>query len=259
MSDQPSSLGDILAYLGEMGYGELYLRAPAAGSGAVGLETAAPAGGAVIGAWRAGEAEGARGAEGGGGAEGAAVAARAAELASLAEVVAGCRRCRLCEGRHKTVFGAGDPAAELMFIGEGPGAEEDRQGLPFVGRAGELLTRIIEAIALRRDQVYIANIVKCRPPGNRDPQPDEVAACRRYLEQQIALVRPRVLVALGRIAAQTLLGNDTPIGRMRGQWFEVHGVPTMVTYHPAALLRNPALKRPTWEDMQQVRDRLKEA
>ena len=143
-----------------------------------------------------------------------------------------------------------------MFIGEGPGAEEDRQGLPFVGRAGELLTRIIEAIGMTRDEVYIANIVKCRPPGNRDPQPDEVAACRSYLERQIALVRPRLLVALGRIAAQTLLGNDLPIGRMRGQWFEVLGVPLMVTYHPAALLRNPALKRPTWEDMQLVRDRL---
>jgi uracil-DNA glycosylase len=146
-----------------------------------------------------------------------------------------------------------------MFIGEGPGAEEDRQGLPFVGRAGELLTRIIEAIGMTRDQVYIANIVKCRPPGNRDPQPDEVAACRSYLERQVALVRPRLLVALGRIAAQTLLGNDLPIGRMRGQWFEVLGVPLMVTYHPAALLRNPALKRPTWEDMQQVRDRLQAA
>ncbi|HEX7199493.1 MAG TPA: uracil-DNA glycosylase, partial [Dongiaceae bacterium] len=183
-------------------------------------------------------------------------AARAAALGAMAEVVAACRRCRLCEGRQKTVFGSGDPNADLMFIGEGPGAEEDRQGLPFVGRAGELLTRIIEAIDLRRDQVYIANIVKCRPPGNRDPQPDEVAACRAYLERQIELVQPKVIVALGRIAAQTLLGNDSPIGRMRGQWFRVLGVATMVTYHPAALLRNPALKRATWEDMQQVRDRL---
>jgi DNA polymerase len=146
-----------------------------------------------------------------------------------------------------------------MFIGEGPGAEEDRQGLPFVGRAGELLTKIIQAIGRTRDEVYIANIVKCRPPGNRDPQPDEVAACRPYLEEQIALVAPRVIVALGRIAAQTLLGTDAPIGRLRGRWFTVLGVPTMVTYHPAALLRNPALKRPTWEDMQQVRDRLQGA
>ena len=175
----------------------------------------------------------------------------------LAEEVSGCRRCRLCEGRNRTVFGAGDPGARLMFVGEGPGAEEDRTGLPFVGRAGELLTKIIQAIELEREQVYIANIVKCRPPGNREPQPDEVAACRGYLEAQIDAIRPRVLVALGRVAAQTLLGNDTPIGRMRGQWFAVRGVPVMVTYHPAALLRNPSLKRPTWEDMQQVRDRLR--
>jgi uracil-DNA glycosylase family 4 len=184
-------------------------------------------------------------------------AERAAELAALAAAAAGCTRCRLSEGRTKVVFGTGNPAAELMFVGEGPGAEEDRQGLPFVGAAGELLNRIIQAIAKTRDEVYIANVVKCRPPGNRDPQPDEVAACRGYLDRQIALVRPRVLVALGRVAAQTLLGNSSPIGRLRGQWFKVQGIPTMVTYHPAALLRNPALKRPTWEDMQQVRDFLR--
>jgi uracil-DNA glycosylase family 4 len=183
-----------------------------------------------------------------------AAAQRVAELAALAGVAAGCTRCRLAEGRNKVVFGAGNPVAELMFVGEGPGAEEDRQGLPFVGAAGELLAKIIQAIDCTREQVYIANVVKCRPPGNRDPQPDEVATCRGYLDQQIALVRPRILVALGRVAAQTLLGNDAPIGRMRGQWFQVQGIPTMVTYHPAALLRNPALKRPTWEDMQQVRD-----
>ncbi len=174
----------------------------------------------------------------------------------LAREVAECRRCRLCEQRRQAVFGDGDPRARLMFVGEGPGAEEDRQGLPFVGPAGELLNRIIGAIGLRREQVYIANIVKCRPPGNRDPQSDEVAACRSYLEAQIDAIRPVVLVALGRIAAQALLGNDLPIGRMRGLWYEVRGVPTRVTYHPAALLRNADLKRPTWEDMQQVRDRL---
>jgi DNA polymerase len=184
-------------------------------------------------------------------------AARAAELAALCSAADGCTRCRLAEGRTRVVFGAGNPAADLMFIGEGPGAEEDRQGLPFVGAAGELLTRIIQAIEMSRDEVYIANVVKCRPPGNRDPQPDEVAACRGYLERQIALVRPKVIVALGRIAAQTLLGNDMPIGRMRGRWFRVQDVPTMVTYHPAALLRNSALKRPTWEDMQLVRDFLR--
>jgi uracil-DNA glycosylase len=284
-NDDPEALAELLGYLGEIGYGELYLRrAPAAaagGAGAAGLgvvtapggegagdaaaeaveavdalvAAARQAGGGAAAVERSGSQE--AGAEHGVGAED--VAARAAALGAMAEVVAACRRCRLCEGRQKTVFGSGDPNADLMFIGEGPGAEEDRQGLPFVGRAGELLTRIIEAIGMTRDQVYIANIVKCRPPGNRDPQPDEVAACRPYLERQIALVRPRLLVALGRIAAQTLLGNDLPIGRMRGQWFEVLGVPLMVTYHPAALLRNPALKRPTWEDMQQVRDRLQAA
>ena len=235
------ALADLLAYLGEMGYGDLYLRpdprpARAAAAPPRAVSTAA----AMPPAALDGEAS-----------------ARAGELAALATVAAGCTRCRLAEGRNKVVFGSGDPNAGLMFIGEGPGAEEDRQGLPFVGAAGELLTRMIQAMEMTRGEVYIANIVKCRPPGNRDPQPDEVAACRGYLEKQIALVRPRTIVALGRVAAQTLLGNDSPIGRMRGQWFQVQGIPTMVTYHPAALLRNQALKRPTWEDLQQVRDRLR--
>jgi uracil-DNA glycosylase len=271
-NDDPEALAELLGYLGEIGYGELYLRrAPAAGR--VGVVAAAGSGRSGGEAAEAVDAlaAAARQADGGTAAAhpgerrpGSPAAGegddpeRAAALGALAEAVAACRRCRLCEGRQKTVFGSGNPDADLMFIGEGPGAEEDRQGLPFVGRAGELLTRIIEAIGMTREQVYIANIVKCRPPGNRDPQPDEVAACRSYLERQIGLVRPRLLVALGRIAAQTLLGNDLPIGRMRGQWFEVLGVPLMVTYHPAALLRNPALKRPTWEDMQQVRDRLQD-
>ncbi len=232
MSSPQPSLADLLAYLGEMGYGDLYLKPSEPSAGAQPAppksEPASPE-----------------------------AAERAAELTALAAVAAGCTRCRLCEGRTKVVFGMGHPDADLMFIGEGPGAEEDRQGLPFVGAAGELLTRIIQAIEMTRDEVYIANVVKCRPPGNRDPQPDEVAACRGYLERQIALVRPRVIVALGRVAAQTLLGNDSPIGRMRGQWFRVQSIPTMVTYHPAALLRNSALKRPTWEDIQQVRDFLR--
>lgn len=186
-------------------------------------------------------------------------AAPSRPLAELSEVAQGCRLCRLCETRNRVVFGAGDPAARLMFVGEGPGAEEDRQGLPFVGRAGELLTKMIRAIDYEREQVYIANVVKCRPPGNREPEPDEVAACRPYLEAQIDAVRPAVLVCLGRVAAQCLLGTDSPLGKMRGQWFEVRGVPTRVTYHPAALLRNPGFKRPTWEDLQVVRDRLTEA
>jgi len=154
------------------------------------------------------------------------------------------------------VFGVGDPHTDLLFVGEGPGEQEDLTGEPFVGRAGRLLTSLIEGIGLTRSAVYIANVVKCRPPGNRDPQPDEASACRPYLDRQIDLVRPRVIVALGRVAAQALLGNDLPLGRMRGRWFTVRGVPTMVTYHPAALLRNRAWKRPTWEDMQAVRDRL---
>ncbi len=240
---QPA-LADLLAYLGEMGYGDLYVDAPRAAARpqapAPPQEPVAAVAAATAVAPLSGEA-----------------VARASELATLAGAAAGCTRCRLSEGRTHVVFGTGNPAAELMFVGEGPGAEEDRQGLPFVGAAGELLNRIIQAIEKTRDEVYIANVVKCRPPGNRDPQPDEVTACRGYLDRQIALVRPRVLVALGRVAAQTLLGNDSPIGRMRGQWFRVQGIPTMVTYHPAALLRNPALKRPTWEDMQQVRDFLR--
>ncbi|HWN41568.1 MAG TPA: uracil-DNA glycosylase [Thermoanaerobaculia bacterium] len=181
-----------------------------------------------------------------------------AELASLRVAAEACTRCRLAQGRQKVVFGSGNPEAELMLIGEAPGAEEDKQGLPFVGPAGELLTKIIQAMDMRREDVYIANILKCRPPGNRDPQPDEIAACRGFLERQIELIQPKVIVALGRIAAQALLGNEGPLGQMRGQWYRVRGIPAMVTYHPAALLRNQGLKRPTWEDMQQVRDRLRE-
>jgi len=182
----------------------------------------------------------------------------AQSLRALGQEASGCTACGLSEGRQTVVFGSGSPEADLMFIGEGPGAEEDRQGLPFVGPAGNLLTQIIEAIDLKREEVYIANVVKCRPPRNRDPQPDEVAACRHFLDGQIERVRPRVIVALGRVAAQTLLGLDSALGRMRGSWHSVHGVPTRVTYHPAALLRNASYKRPTWEDMQIVRDRLAE-
>lgn len=177
-------------------------------------------------------------------------------LADLAGVAAKCEQCPLSEGRKTVVFGAGNVTAQLMFVGEGPGAAEDRQGLPFVGPAGQLLNRIIAAIEMKREDVYITNIVKCRPPGNRDPRPEEIASCRSYLEQQIQLVRPRLLVALGRVAAQTLLASSSSLGAMRGRWHEAFGIPTRVTYHPAALLRNPAYKRPTWEDMQLVRDRL---
>lgn len=230
---RPPWLAEALAYLADLGFEEVYRRAQG------GLLHEAEGPGAPSGDVERRETEPVE-----------------ALFERLAREVAECRRCRLCEQRRQAVFGDGDPRGRLLFVGEGPGAEEDRQGLPFVGPAGELLDRIIGAIGLRRQQVYIANIVKCRPPGNRDPQADEVAACRGYLEAQIDAIRPVVLVALGRIAAQALLGNDLPIGKMRGRWYEVRGVPTMVTYHPAALLRNADLKRPTWEDMQQVRDRL---
>jgi DNA polymerase len=245
----PSEIRDVLVYLEGIGYGELYLpEGGGAGPAAAGAPAPAPTpepGRTAPPAPRAAAAEAPPSAE-----------ERAAALAAVAREAEACERCKLCRGRTTVVFGTGDPDADLMFIGEGPGAEEDRQGLPFVGPAGQLLDKIIQAIGLERPQVYIANIVKCRPPGNRDPQPDEAAACRPFLERQIELVRPKVIVALGRVAAQALLGNDLPLGRMRGRWFTVQGVPTMVTYHPAALLRNRHWKRPTWEDMQAVRDRL---
>jgi DNA polymerase len=183
---------------------------------------------------------------------------RAESLAALAAEAAGCTLCRLSQGRKSVVFGTGNANADLMFVGEGPGAEEDRQGLPFVGPAGELLDKIIAAIGMRREDVYIANVVKCRPPKNRDPESDEAQACRHYLDGQIEAVRPKVIVALGRVAAHNLLSASGPLGRLRGQWFSVQGIPTRVTYHPAALLRSASYKRPTWEDMQIVRDRVLE-
>jgi DNA polymerase len=145
-----------------------------------------------------------------------------------------------------------------MLIGEGPGEQEDRQGLPFSGPAGELLSKILKAIGLEREQVYIANVVKCRPPRNRDPEAAEAAACRSFLDRQIELVQPKIIMLLGRVAAQSLLATSSSLSRLRGRWHEVSGVPTWVTYHPAALLRYTQYKRPTWEDMQVVRDRLRE-
>ncbi|MEM1025306.1 MAG: uracil-DNA glycosylase [Myxococcota bacterium] len=178
---------------------------------------------------------------------------RAPTLEAVRSIIGDCRRCRLSEGRRQIVFGVGDPAAELMFIGEGPGADEDRQGEPFVGKAGQLLTRIIEkGMGMSRSEVYIANIVKCRPPNNRDPEPDEVESCEPFLQAQIQVVQPKVLVALGKYAAQTLLGVQTPISRLRGRWAKYQGIPLMPTFHPAYLLRNPAEKRPVWEDIQEV-------
>ena len=182
-----------------------------------------------------------------------------APLAAIRLDLGDCTRCRLHQGRRTIVFGSGNPRAALMFVGEGPGYEEDVQGLPFVGPAGELLTRIIQAIGLSRDQVYIANIVKCRPPNNREPEPDEIATCRPFLEQQVRAIGPRVLCALGRVAAQALLGTSRRISELRGQIFSWQGVKLVPTFHPAYLLRNPGEKRKTWEDMKLVRSLLDES
>jgi uracil-DNA glycosylase len=175
------------------------------------------------------------------------------QLQALHESIRDCRNCGLSAGRHVVVFGDGDPDAGVMFVGEAPGAEEDRKGLPFVGKAGELLTRMIESIGLTRETVYIANVIKCRPPGNRDPDPEEVAACQPYLLRQIRTIRPTVICTLGRFAAQTLLQTDTPMGKLRGHLYEYEGIKLVPTYHPAALLRNEQWKRPTWEDLKRLR------
>jgi len=173
-------------------------------------------------------------------------------LQEIRKELGDCQRCKLAKGRTKIVFGVGNPKAELVFVGEGPGAEEDAQGLPFVGAAGQLLTKMIEAMGLRREQVYICNVVKCRPPGNRDPEPDEIEACEPFLKAQLASIRPKAIVALGRFAVQTLLRDKTPITRQRGRWREFDGIQLMPTFHPAYLLRNPSEKRHAWSDLQQV-------
>jgi DNA polymerase len=170
---------------------------------------------------------------------------------SLRQAVATCVRCPLHAGRTQTVFGVGNPTADWMVIGEAPGAEEDRRGEPFVGRAGKLLDEMLRAVGLDRDSVFIANILKCRPPNNRDPAAAEAAACRSYLERQIELVRPRLILAVGRIAAQQLLHSEEPVGRLRGRVHTLDGtgVPVVVTYHPAYLLRTPSQKREAWKDL----------
>jgi DNA polymerase len=176
-----------------------------------------------------------------------------ASIDAVAAHVAGCQGCALHVGAKRPVPGEGNPNAEVLCIGEAPGANEDEQGRPFVGEAGQLLTKILGAIQLTREEVFICNVLKHRPPGNRDPLPDEVAACQPYLLRQIELVRPKVIIAWGRFAAQTLLQTTTGIGQLRGQLHRYHGVPLIVTYHPAALLRNEAWKRPTWEDVKLAR------
>jgi uracil-DNA glycosylase len=168
-----------------------------------------------------------------------------------------CRRCKLSSGRKNIVFGSGNPNAELMFVGEAPGADEDEQGLPFVGRAGQLLTKIIEAIDMRREDVFICNILKCRPPANRNPETDEIASCEPFLFRQIASVKPKVICALGTFGAQTLLRTTEPISRLRGRLLDYKGIKLMATFHPAYLLRNPNEKRKVWEDVQIVRDYLR--
>lgn len=179
-------------------------------------------------------------------------------LPDLREWIGDCQRCKLSQGRKTVVFGQGNPTARLMFVGEAPGAEEDEQGLAFVGKAGQLLTRIIEAMGMRREDVYIANVIKCRPPQNRNPETDEILSCQPFLERQIEIIRPKVLVALGKFAGQWLLRTAEPISRLRGRLGEYQGIRVMPTYHPAYLLRNPGAKKDVWEDMKTVRDLLAE-
>ena len=174
-------------------------------------------------------------------------------LEAIRDDIGDCRRCKLSGGRKTIVFGQGHPRARLMFVGEAPGADEDEQGLAFVGKAGQLLTKIIEAIGLRRDDVFIANVIKCRPPQNRNPEPDEITSCQPFLEAQIRTIRPRVLVGLGKFGAQWLLKTAEPISRIRGRLGDYDGIVVMPTWHPAYLLRNPAAKRDVWEDMKAVR------
>jgi uracil-DNA glycosylase family 4 len=177
-------------------------------------------------------------------------------LERIREDIGDCKRCRLCEARNKIVFGDGSPTAQLVFVGEGPGHDEDVQGLPFVGRAGKLLNQMIEAMGLRREDVYICNIVKCRPPQNRQPERDEVATCSPFLDRQLAVLRPKAIVCLGNVAAQTLLGTNKSISQFRGQWFDFRGTKMLATYHPAFLLRTPSAKSEVWTDLKKVRAEL---
>ena len=181
------------------------------------------------------------------------------KILSLEEIRAemgDCRRCKLYGGRTRLVFGDGAANARLMFVGEAPGADEDKQGVPFVGAAGQLLNNMLSKLGLRREEVYIANILKSRPPGNRDPEPDEIAACLPFLDKQIKAIRPRVIVILGRIAAHALLGTKEPITRLRGHWQRYHDIRVMPTFHPSYLLRLPQERHKTWDDMQQVMEYL---
>ncbi len=177
-------------------------------------------------------------------------------LADVRKELGDCKRCKLHQTRRTIVFGEGNEKATLMFVGEGPGYDEDMQGRPFVGKAGQLLTRIIESINLSREEVYIANIVKCRPPQNRNPEPDEIESCSPFLMKQILVIQPKIICALGTFSAQTLLKTDTKITALRGRFFDVDGIKVVPTYHPAFLLRNPERKREVWEDMKKIAELL---
>jgi len=177
-------------------------------------------------------------------------------LEQLREELVGCKGCRLHQQRKNVVFGHGNPEAQLVFVGEAPGEEEDLQGRPFVGLAGSLLTKIIESIGLSREEVYIANVVKCRPPHNRNPRPDEIEACEPYLRQQLEIIRPKIICALGTFAAQTLLKTNLPISKLRGKFHRYNEIRLMPTFHPAYLLRNPSGKKAVWQDMQLIRREL---
>jgi DNA polymerase len=181
-----------------------------------------------------------------------------AALAAIREELGDCQRCKLAPKRTNIVFGSGNPNAELVFVGEAPGADEDEQGLPFVGRAGQLLTKIIESIdpAIKRPDVYICNVLKCRPPENRNPEPDEVFACNPFLRKQLAAIQPKIVCCLGTFAAQTVLQTATSIGRLRGRFHDIDGMRVIATFHPAYLLRSPDKKRDVWEDMKQIRAEL---
>jgi DNA polymerase len=221
------AIRDYVRYLQRLGVTELPLMLPSQGGAAEGLSTPepAPSSGAVL-------------------------------LAQLEESVRDCQACRLHEGRRQVVFGTGNPDADLVFVGEAPGREEDVQGEPFVGRAGQLLTRIIQAIGLTREDVYILNVIKCRPPQNRNPLPDEVAACRPLIDKQLACLKPRVICALGTFAAQALLRSDERISRLRGRFHPMGNILVRPTFHPAYLLRNPQEKRKVWQDMQDIQREL---
>jgi DNA polymerase len=174
------------------------------------------------------------------------------QLKKVSQEMANCQLCQLAKTRHNLVFGDGNPNAQIVFVGEAPGVDEDQQGLPFVGRAGQLLTKIIEAMGIKRKDVYICNILKCRPPGNRNPLPDEISLCEPFLKKQLQAISPKVICALGTFAAHTLLKTDVPITLLRGRFHTYNGIKLMPTYHPAYLLRNPSAKKPVWEDVQMI-------